>query len=162
MRSNEEVEGVTTRWGVKRAGVDRWHYPNGSVRNRGRDILQSREAVNEHEAPPTNESASVISEPQGSRPPFSVHGVTQHADGPALKATTFYGEQFEVWASSQAAQDPEQDVSTSAGESCLGDSEEGWTSSSSSSEVGFHKNGIWQPRARTASEHRAHVGGRRP
>ena len=47
-------------------------------------------------------------------------------------------------------------------QSCLGDSEEGWSSSSSSSDVGFYKNGIWQPRARTASEQRAHVGGGGP
>ena len=34
---DEEVEGVTTRWGIKRPGRDRWHKPDGSLINRGRD-----------------------------------------------------------------------------------------------------------------------------
>ena len=55
-----------------------------------------------------------------------------------------------------------EEESTTAGESCLADSEEGWASSSSSSApepAGFYRHGIWQQRPRTPSELRSHQGG---
>eukprot|EP00439_Symbiodinium_sp_Y106_P016817 s2322_g2.t1 len=145
---NTAGEGITQRWGVMRPGVDRWHYPNGTIRCR----LRQRQAA--------EQARSGEAEP---RQPFDVTGVAHHAEGPALKASTFYGEQFQVWAStSSVAAFNEEEASTTAGESCLADTEEGWTSSSSShppDPVGFYKHGVWQPRPRTPSELRSHQGG---
>ena len=140
--------GITQRWGVARPGVDRWHYPDGTVRCR----LRERQAAEQQQQQEARES----------RAAFELTGVEQHADGPALKATTFYGEQFQIWASMSSASPLNEEESTTAGESCLADSEEGWASSSSSSApepAGFYRHGIWQQRPRTPSELRSHQGG---
>ncbi|CAE7268350.1 unnamed protein product [Symbiodinium sp. CCMP2592] len=141
--SSSTVTGITQRWGVQRPGVDRWHYPNGTIRRRLHEAGTTQAATSP--TPPTS---------------FNIEGVVQHPEGPALKARTFYGDAFEVWASGATVSQNES--STTAGDGSLGDSEEGWTSSTgsaSSTDVGFYRHGVWHPRHRTASEQRAHRGG---
>ena len=79
------------------------------------EILQSQASTTTSPSTtPTDSTTPVDSEHGQPGPAFNVHEVVQQAEGSALKAATFYGEQFQVWASPQTAQDPEQNVSTSA------------------------------------------------
>ena len=150
-----EPVGVTTRFGEAREGVDRWHHPDGTVRCRLRERL----------AEERGEQPQVEADDGGETRPFEMEGWTQHVDGPAVNAVTFYGEKFQVRASGNfSAGDLGANSSTTAGDNSSGtvaDTEEGSSSSSNSSwSPGFYKHGEWQARSRTPHEQRLHTGGR--
>ena len=147
--------GVTQRGSRTRPGIDRWHNLDGSIRYRLRE-QQSQAA--EHELTP--EPRAVCPEPgQANSPPNPLPAadssgslITGREETPAEgPVTSFYADK--TW------KVHDDDVST-----CDPGRAEGVTSSDSSScsEVGFWKNGVWQPRARTAQEARQHRGGGGP
>ncbi|CAE7632972.1 unnamed protein product [Symbiodinium sp. CCMP2592] len=146
--SNMETNvGVTSRFGRTRSGLDRWHHPDGSVRNRARE---RREAAPESHDPQLDHAE-----------PFTVVGVGEVDGLPVVKATSFYGDSFQVWASPGSIQ-PE--ASTTAGSSTSGGDDEssGPDSSATDASVGFWRHGVWHSRARTVTEQRQHRGGMGP
>ncbi|CAE7715741.1 pol [Symbiodinium sp. CCMP2592] len=148
---------------------DRWHHPDGSIRNRRQERLQQ-------------ESLQPIDENQMA---FTIEASERRSDGHVVVGKTFYGDHFEVWASGLGAAHEE---STSAGSTGGSEpSDTGGTSemdgtpvapssmppddavsddpvsSSESSDnppvVGFWRHGVFVPRARSAQELRDHQGG---
>ena len=159
-----EQGGITQRFGRTRAGVDRWHHPDGTVRNRLRERLAAAQQEVEEETMESTPDTTDNALPPN-HAPFAVEGWTQLDDGPAVTAVTFYGEKFHVWASgNNIAGDLGAEESTTAGDDCNGtvaDTENGTSSSSESTQsVGFYRHGEWQPRERTPLEQRLHTGGR--
>ena len=141
-------EGITQRWGVTRPGVDRWHHRNGTIRRR---LEEKRERESSDDAVP----------PQSADSPLVPSANPERDESTATPATSFYGRQYSSWVSPNQTCPEKDDCTTTGGESYLADSEEGWASSSSSttSEVGFYRYGVWHQRPRTASELRSHLGG---
>eukprot|EP00439_Symbiodinium_sp_Y106_P064437 s4417_g10.t1 len=153
-----EQGGITQRFGRTRAGVDRWHHPDGTVRNRLRERLAAAQQEVEEETMESTPDTTDNALPPN-HAPFAVEGWTQLDDGPAVTAVTFYGEKFHVWASgNNIAGDLGAEESTTAGDDCNGtvaDTENGTSSSSESTQsVGFYRHGEWQPRERTPLEQR--------
>ena len=152
--------GVTTRFGVKRMGRDRWHNLNGSLINRGRDggangrASQSGTGL-ERGLAPVPEEGLVDDNELG---PASAN-VAPSSGAPSV---SFYGRELLVRV--EKADDSE--ASTTAGEESEQDTP-GASSSASSSDsaayqTGFWKHGQWQARSRTPEELRAHRGGAGP
>ena len=142
----QEDEGITQRFNRIRPGRDRWHHPDGSVRNRLREAQAARlTTIQEHD------------------PPLSASRAENTDDGPVIQAKTFYGENFSLWTSSSFLASRED--STTAGSTSMEEtgSDSGAASSSDSAtantSVGFWRHGEWVPRPRTAEERRAHLGG---
>ncbi|CAE7219179.1 pol [Symbiodinium sp. CCMP2592] len=114
----DEGPAVTQRFGVVRAGTDRWHHPNGAVKNRRRERLAAEsdelngQAADSHNHSGTDTSAASTLPAE----PFTLQGWGQHPEGPVVDAVTFYGEGFQVWASgNMIAGDAEANVTTTAG-----------------------------------------------
>ena len=158
---DEEEEGITQRWGVTRAGRDRWRNKNGTIRVRLREQQAARGEGGP--LPTVDETEPVIF-------PTLEEGDT--VDNIHQQVVTYYGENFKF-------QDPESPVeydSTTAGETEGGTAEEQITTgddhggeadvsevsdsaSASSSTVGFWRHGVFIPRPRTDEELRSHRGG---
>ena len=138
--------GVTQRGSRTRPGIDRWHNLDGTIRYRLRE--EQSQARGPATSPPTDRPSDPSSIGSDLRPE-----ATQHASS----HTSFYD--GKAW--QEHAEEPEVTGETST---CDPSCTEGVTSSDSSScsEVGFWKNGIWQPRARTPQEARQHRGGSGP
>ena len=142
----QAVQGISQRGGKLRHGiVDRWHYPNGSIRVRQRERLAAEAATS------TQVTAGPMDSQQG-----------DHATSPSVPCSStpmqdpvsFYGRLQKNGSSFE-------DTSTA-----VGDMEPASSNSSSSSSpattIGFWANGIWNPRARTPAEERSHRGGSGP
>ena len=140
--------GISQRGGKLRHGiVDRWHYPNGTVRVRQRERLAAEAASSTAAATGTTVCQ------QGDQTTTSPSSTTC-SSMPTADRVTFYGRQ-------QKNGSTLDDTSTA-----VGDTEPASSNSSSSSSpaatVGFWANGIWHPRARTPAEETSHRGGSGP
>ena len=137
-------EGITKRFGVLRAGVDRWHLKDGSVRHRLGEKL----------------AADAI---HGRIPPSIPEGDVEEGETSAVSA----GSQHRDCKPEPAHEDvlagsytEDTETTTTPGDGEMGDV----SSSSSSSEqpssmVGFWRHGQWIGRPRTPAELRMHRGG---
>ena len=160
--------GITQRGNKIRAGIDRWHHPNGSIRVRRRERLEAEargERLHNLQQPIPEESEVT----------FQVVGQTSLNGENVVQAVTFYGEPFTVWGESGPTQ-----AAVAGAPSSLGNNDDpqlvtdaavataDTESSQESSEdmpnqtVGFWRNGEWVPRPRTASERRQQRGGNGP
>ncbi|CAE7871219.1 unnamed protein product, partial [Symbiodinium microadriaticum] len=152
--------GITQRGSRLRSGIDRWHHPDGSIRYRLREqqalqetaTLAQRTNLDQHPAndenPPhenANQNFSFYKDrewcQQGEPAPAQGKPSQETLLGPANQSTTA-------------------DSSGNVGGDHHGSSVA--SSISSCSEVGFWKQGIWQPRQRTPAEARCHRGGGGP
>ena len=126
--------------------MDRWHYPNGTVRVRQRERLGAEAASSTAAATGTTVC------PQGDHSTTSPSSSACSSTS-AVDRVTLYGRQ-----KNGSTLD---DTSTT-----VGDTEPASSNSSSSSSpavtVGFWANGVWHPRARTPAEERSHRGGSGP
>ena len=93
-----EQHGITQRFGKTRAGVDRWHHPDGTVRNRRKERLAAEQDATEIADEP-HETATGPEQPStSSQSPLIVEGWSQLDEGPAVDVVTFYGEKIQNWA----------------------------------------------------------------
>ena len=152
---NETVEGVTTRWGVKRPGRDRWHNPDGSLINRGRDRGPMPPSSGNGSLAPVPEDGPI--ENQGT--PHEAIENMRDSSSSCSGGKSFYGREFLV----KNATGTDSGESTTAGEESE-DPEGPSTSSSGASACpdGFWRHGQWVNRPRTPSELRSHRGGGGP
>ena len=141
-------EGTTKRFGEIRAGVDRWHYKDGSVRNRLQERQAKALAVNSRIPPSIPEGAVAPGDgSEAAQPRLRPGGQDSKRDGDTCAATT-------------AGEPGEGDSTTAPEDGEMGDVD----SASSSSEgpnslVGFWRHGQWVGRPRTPAELRSHRGG---
>ena len=145
LSDGDSEPGVIQRFGKWRVGRDRWHRPDGSLINRGRQNLDTSEVA----ASATLELPTIAEEENG----LAVSGVHLHSGEPVVTVSTAAGEMFHV-RSSQPNQEACSDANSTTASNGTG------TSSSASSAVGFWQHGVWVARPRTAQEQRAHIGGR--
>ena len=161
-----EGSGITSRFGRVREGVDRWHHPDGSIKNRRRERLEAAGLAEGSETQPSPLTLRPDNVSVTASPTSSAVGWSQHGDGPAVDAVTFYEEKFSVRASDNHTEgDLQADDTTTAGDNSsgtAGDTEESASSSDSTWTPGFYRHGEWQPRERTPQEQRLHTGGRGP
>ena len=152
---NVTVEGVTTRWGVKRPGRDRWHNPDGSLINRGRDRGPLPASGGDGSLAPVPEDGPM--ENQGT--PHEATENMRDSSSSCSGGKSFYGREFLV----KNATGIDSGESTTAGEESE-DPEGPCTSSSGASSCpdGFWRHGKWVNRPRTPSELRSHRGGGGP
>ena len=139
--------GISQRGGKLRHGiVDRWHYPNGTVRVRQRERLAAEAA---------SSSAAAMGSTVGPQEDQS----TTSPSSPACPSTSVVDRK--TLSGRRANGSALEDSSTT-----VGDTEPASSNSSSSSSpavtVGFWANGVWHPRARTPAEERSHRGGSGP
>ena len=163
-RRNLRSGGVTTRFGLTRSGVDRWHYKDGSIRNRRQETL-ARERLLKSRIPPAIPEGDVDNDEAASpaAPSHAVEGGdgTDPVDGVALPcSTTAYGEKFTTCNDPRPAGPVDGGSTTAPEEGDLADVDSASSSSDApTSQVGFWRNGQWIGRPRTAAELRAHRGG---
>ena len=144
--------------------MDRWHYKDGSIRNRRQEILAREKLLNSRIPPAIPEGDVNDDEAASPTAPSTVdEGCegTDPVDGDALLyATTANGEKFTIRTDLCPAGLVDGGSTTAPEEGDLADVDSASSSSDApTSQVGFWRNGQWIGRPRTAAELRAHRGG---
>ena len=142
--TSDTQAGVTQRGSKTRVGVDRWHHPDGSIRNRRQEQLRlSNQPAPSSSSPMAGDHATVdaTASKEEAKP--------KNCSSLAGENTTTAGETVTTVNNSST---------TGADDAQAGPS----SNSSASSSVGFWAHGVWHPRERTPAEQKQHRGGMGP
>ena len=150
--------GVTQRFGKWRTGRDRWHNPDGSTINRGRDLTSVNMPASDR-AGPSGLLGSIAEENQELVVGNVMVAVNNNEN--MMPVSDINDNEFFVRASSATVTEAEDTSSTSASDH-LTLSQQATSSEGNGTQQGpgFWRHGEWIGRPRNQQEQRAHEGGR--